>query len=664
MAGARTRLCAAAAAGAFAIVMLPAASERPAGTAGAQVAGLTLAERYRPVRIDSPEPTQGGNFGDIFTNVGDVNGDGNDDLVAAQRSPGDGRVFVLDGSTGGLIRTVPAPDPSTDNRAARFGQQVGRVPDLASCTGGVPGQNCPGPVSGPDGVHEFVVGAPGVDIPAATGTAVDIGRAYVIDGATGAVLKRLDVPPADLADQAAVAPALRSFGHGRMVLSPWSDYPLDAPPAVKVGSMDGDPLADIVVGHPSYFEQGPATNPACDPGPCFAAGRVYFYSGSDIVGTLASQPLDAPFEVVKNPKALTDDPSTPTNYHGEFFGHTAFSIGDVGKCNSDPGAGALCVRADSTNTADERADVVVAAFRMDFPADFFDAGYAFLLDGPTGSVLQNFQHPQPQPAALFGYTQNVEPAIGDVGSSTHPDVILSADPQKVQHFEQGRAYVMNGNIKAGADFVNFGHLDDPTPHNGGHFGGAIAGLGDVAGDPLNEVLIGAIHLFAGHQNVVSDVHVFEPLTGRVLLTIDDPDQEPGSSFGMNVAPMGDLNGDGAIDFAVGAPSKDTGVGDEGRIYIFRSVTGVERSVTLKLRRHLVASGTVTAAGAPECLSGVEVVITRKGKRVKSTTTDSEGRYRVKLRDKPGVYRATAPEVEAGDFVCERARSPKRRHRHG
>lgn len=227
---------------------------------------------------------------------------------------------------------------------------------------------------------------------------------------------------------------------------------------------------------------------------------------------------------------------------------------------------------------------------------------------------------------------------------------------------------MNGNIKAGADFVNMGHLDDPTPHNGGHFGTSVAGLGNVVGDPLNEVLVGAVHLFAGHQEAISDVHVFEPLRGRVALTIDDPDQSEGSSFGANLAPMGDLNDDGAIDFVVGAPGFDAAGGvDEGRIYIFRSVRNVNRSVTLKLRRHLIATGDVsTASGSHSdaaCTVRVRVVIKRNGKRVKTITTADDGRYRTRLPDRTGRYRAVARRLARDDLLCEGAASRILRHRH-
>lgn len=96
----------------------------------------------------------------------------------------------------------------------------------------------------------------------------------------------------------------------------------------------------------------------------------------------------------------------------------------------------------------------------------------------------------------------------------------------------------------------------------------------------------------------------------------------------------------------------------------------KRSVTLNLKRHLVATGVVTAGdGFTQCESGVTVKIQRRRggrwRTVGQDETSGTGRYREELRDRVGVYRAVAvrEEVNGGADVCERARSPRVRHRH-
>jgi hypothetical protein len=95
-----------------------------------------------------------------------------------------------------------------------------------------------------------------------------------------------------------------------------------------------------------------------------------------------------------------------------------------------------------------------------------------------------------------------------------------------------------------------------------------------------------------------------------------------------------------------------------------------RSISLSLRKHLVARGTVSAEeDIVECVAGVPVKIQRRKKgggwkNVGSTTTNDNGNYKRRIKDRPGKYRAVAPAVTlADDSVCSKAVSPRVRHRH-
>jgi hypothetical protein len=98
------------------------------------------------------------------------------------------------------------------------------------------------------------------------------------------------------------------------------------------------------------------------------------------------------------------------------------------------------------------------------------------------------------------------------------------------------------------------------------------------------------------------------------------------------------------------------------------VTVHSRSITLSLRRHLIARGTVSVADAfSACAATVPVKIQRRvsghWKTVGSTTTTSTGSYKKRIRDRHGKYRARAPRValNSGADVCKRATSPLRTH---
>ena len=93
-----------------------------------------------------------------------------------------------------------------------------------------------------------------------------------------------------------------------------------------------------------------------------------------------------------------------------------------------------------------------------------------------------------------------------------------------------------------------------------------------------------------------------------------------------------------------------------------------RSVTLNLKKHLVAKGVVSVGdGFTACAASVPVKIQRRvsghWKAVGSTTTTSTGAYKKRIPDKPGKYRARATRVtlNAGVDVCSRATSPVRRN---
>ena len=94
----------------------------------------------------------------------------------------------------------------------------------------------------------------------------------------------------------------------------------------------------------------------------------------------------------------------------------------------------------------------------------------------------------------------------------------------------------------------------------------------------------------------------------------------------------------------------------------------ERTVTLKLEGSLVARGKVTAEGDFEaCFQDTVVRIQRRAdgrwKTAGRTSTDSDGSYRVELRDRRGKYRALAPATTPEEgHRCLKAVSRIRRNR--
>jgi V8-like Glu-specific endopeptidase len=91
-------------------------------------------------------------------------------------------------------------------------------------------------------------------------------------------------------------------------------------------------------------------------------------------------------------------------------------------------------------------------------------------------------------------------------------------------------------------------------------------------------------------------------------------------------------------------------------------------VGIQLKGHLIVSGVLTATdGFDACEIGAIVRVQRKeGRRwkgLKSTRTNAQGKYRMRIKDKKGRYRVVAPRgpVDSSNF-CGVARSPVLRNR--
>ena len=128
----------------------------------------------------------------------------------------------------------------------------------------------------------------------------------------------------------------------------------------------------------------------------------------------------------------------------------------------------------------------------------------------------------------------------------------------------------------------------------------------------------------------------------------------------------DDTNDSAADFEAASPNPTNNAG--GGAEPQPETVDHERSVTLRLRRALVAKGVVTAEGDyGPCFRDVTVRIQRNNsgewRTVTRTTTARDGTYRGKLRDRPGRYRALAPRFSPLDgHRCLKGVSPVRRNR--
>ncbi|MFT7619062.1 MAG: hypothetical protein ACI97A_002710 [Planctomycetota bacterium] len=157
--------------------------------------------------------------------------------------------------------------------------------------------------------------------------------------------------------------------------------------------------------------------------------------------------------------------------------------------------------------------------------------------------------------------------IGEVNGDFRDDFVAGAPHDDNNGADSGSARVYSG-IDGSTLFTFNGDAA------GDHFGAALSGAGDVNGDGVNDIIVGAPDANFG----TGLARVFSGATGAVIHTVYGVTFF--DAFGTSVSGAGDVNGDGFDDFIVGASLGDDTSDmnnidfDTGAAYIFSGMTGL------------------------------------------------------------------------------------------
>jgi len=112
-----------------------------------------------------------------------------------------------------------------------------------------------------------------------------------------------------------------------------------------------------------------------------------------------------------------------------------------------------------------------------------------------------------------------------------------------------------------------------TGSGGERFGYSVARIGDVNGDGKGDFAVGAPYANnAGSE--AGRVYIFyggNPISAAPDVTLEG--RRAGERFGWSVAAVGDFNGDGRDDFVVGAPFSNAGALENGAAYVYYGRSG-------------------------------------------------------------------------------------------
>jgi hypothetical protein len=367
--------------------------------------------------------------------------------------------------------------------------------------------------------------------------------------------------------------------------------------ARRVGDVDGDKASDFVTSAPTYSVDGGQP-----------AGRVVAYSSR--TGKLlwqktgkAGEQLGLGVEGAGDtnrdgiPDVVASAPGSSRAYvfsgrdgaellsvegkPGTFFGAMASTAGDIngdGSADIIIGAprdangagralvysgkdGSLLLSLDGEKAGDGFGSAVAGTIRGKGPILLVSAPAA----GPRGTGrVYMYRGASTKPAFTFESDETggslgsmFLSVVGDTNGDKTPDVYISDWANSAKGRSTGRVYVYSGN-----DGKLLFTLTGEAANDG--FGIGVADAGDVDRDGADDLIVGAWQHGSGATSA-GKVYVYSGRTQKLLRTITS--KTAGDTFGFDTTNLGDVNGDGTIDFLITAAWSGVSGFQSGRVFV-------------------------------------------------------------------------------------------------